>query len=154
MSGLPSIRELPVFADNLHTLRFVQPSIGNGVVPLYQTDSKSSPRPRLAAIRILTLYPCTIVPVHIHRNKEKIYMVRGLSTHLQIVIWDEGVPTTYIAQHQHDCITVPAGCPHALIYSSTHASEFSVFTTSQDPDDIEWESDLETLLRNEHLQPR
>ena len=154
MGKLPSIRDLPVFADNLHAFRFVQPSVGNGVIALHQTDSKSSPRPRLAAIRILTLNPCTIVPVHLHRGKEKTYMVRGLSTHLQVVIWDDGVPTTYLAQHQHDCITVPAGCPHALIFSSTHASEFSVFTTSQDANDIEWESDIETLLKNEHLQPR
>lgn len=133
----------------LQAVRFVRPSQGNGVLPLFVQDTSESLGTRRMAVAEVSLASHEATPVHVRFDGEKfLHVISGAA---DVVIWSGAKPTVYALNQGLTCgVIVPPNCPHALFTSGTHM-RLLVISSVTSEGDVEWEAATEELLRNEHL---
>lgn len=94
------------------------------------------------AISRLVLPAKSVVPVHVHWLKEKVYVQQKGILHVLMFIVDQA-KWFQIRPHSH--LLIPAYCPHGLCYPGTTGSHTLVIRSNQDSADIEWEPDADKL---------
>jgi uncharacterized RmlC-like cupin family protein len=143
--SLPSALEFLSAAEK-QRVTFVKPALGK---ELRDPFAGSEPAPRVLAARSLTMQPWTAVPMHVHEEKEKIYVALGVLT-----------PALVLAQGVCGCfesveiklvtgkpVCVPAGVPHFVKHTCTNAPcTVMVISSSQDAQDIAWEANADQLV--------
>ena len=134
-------------------IRFIKR--GLEIFDYHTTDNDDSPGNKVMAVRGLRLIPGTAIPSHVHHNKEKLYIF-GRKGFVVVYIWQGDTVQEFTLRNNGDTVVVPPGRVHALYApkrtDSTDENKILVVTSSQDTADIEWEPDLEELLKNEHLK--
>ncbi|MCX6722270.1 MAG: hypothetical protein NTY04_03745 [Candidatus Staskawiczbacteria bacterium] len=115
---------------------FVKPKVES----VCATDSIESPGSTVLAIREFWLQPNSVVPFHVHGEKEKFYIFHGLGP-LVVTIMRNGAICEYRMRDQ-DKLVIPPGCPHFLKYfpdTPPTPCKVLVVASSQDAKDISWQ---------------
>ncbi|MEI7424572.1 MAG: cupin domain-containing protein [Candidatus Staskawiczbacteria bacterium] len=134
MKSLPSVFS---YLTNKEVIvaKFIKPLLGEDL-----HDIEASPLPQVMVVRILTLKPNRVVPVHMHRRKEKVYICQG-----------PGVFTVFMNDskynlHKGEILVVNAELPHAVACFSQEQCSVVVVSSSQDSTDIVWEDRADSLI--------
>lgn len=154
------MKSLPKILDHLteRTLRdttFLRPIKGKNITVRHMPEAESSQKTQIFSVRELRFPMNTVIPVHVHQRKEKLYWnLQG--GHVQILIFDPQKPREKPERHAlvrgGEAVVVQAGRPHAIIYTVGGECTLRVITAPQDDADIEWEKDIDTLLLNKHRE--
>ena len=148
--GLPSILE--VLGDEAKNVRFVRPTLGNGIVNLNAGDLDYSPGTTILSIRSIEIGGDEVIPFHQHEKKEKVYFLsRGGFT---LYLWNGGEIRKYHLKHPEDRLVIPPKVPHAVfsppLDGSRRPNKMLVIASSTDSQ-IDWEDGIAELLLNKHL---
>lgn len=152
---LPSILDYLTETEK-ERVRFIKPIAGNDLNKLHLADSNESPRAEIMAVSRLRLAEQTVIPVHCHVKKEKIYMSDGKSV-IEVMIFRGGTVERYLLRNADDRLIIPACCPHAVHIGgiqSGYSSSLLIISSTNDADDVYWEPATEELLLNKHLSPQ
>lgn len=103
--------------------------------------------PNIMGVRILSLVGGTVVPVHIHKKKEKIYILLSLFSAPTVVVIVDGKPQEHKLEAGKP-FCVPADYPHFVKYLLGTICQIVVVSSSQDGEDIIWEDDADKLIVN------
>jgi len=140
-------------SDQLLHLRFIKPAPGAGIERLHTGNDGLPALAQMTSAR-LSLRANTIIPFHMHRQKEKVYHHEGGGT-VEVIMRFGNSFRSFTLNGPKQTLPIPAGCPHAVICRETLPPEqkcdILVISSSQNPSDIVWEDDVEKLLLNEHL---
>ena len=130
---------------------YLKPKVGEQITVLADQPTDESPAARTMAVRLMELVENTVIPAHVHKNKEKIYFFHGIGVLIVGIMDTNGVFKEYRLT-DGGMLVIPAGCEHYVEYFPAVESTCRVIvvSSSQDGTDIEWEPSTEDLIRNEH----
>ena len=151
---LPSIRSA-FDKQLLKTLRFVRPQMDVDIFPLHERGRVVTPLcAETLHIRRLHMEKDSVTPIHVHDEKEKLYVVIG-EGQFTVIIWYGELFTLKQISSIEPTFLVQKGVSHALFCTDTPPgqdfAEIIVVSSSQNADDIAWESAAGELVKNEHL---
>jgi len=151
---IPSIAT--VFSIHNHKfITYVQPAVDSGISPWYTKSNKDSPASTVLGFKLLTMKRNSATPAHVHKTKEKIYLLRKGQCDGHFVVYQhiDGEWQEFNLQCGGSCVIVQPGVVHAIYCLkdgfSGHA-DVMVITSNQDDGDIRWEEGKDTLLLNSH----
>lgn len=132
------------------TAIFTRPALGK---ELSEVDCIETPQKM--GLRFLTLKPNMVVPAHVHKLKEKLYVNMGEQSFWVYMDLPDQNGWKWVGPFGQ--LVVPAGCIHAMKYFPTgYGSQrhcvILVATSSQDATDIQWQEGVDDLLKNAHLK--
>ena len=139
--NLPSVLDF-LTSHEAKSFEFVKPTIGLELKDPF--DGSSRPGPHVMGMRFLSLEGGTVVPVHMHAKKEKIYVFLSWPAPTVVVIIN-GKPFAHVLTMGQPCC-VPAGTPHFVKHMFGLSCKIAVIASTQDGEDITWEADADKLL--------
>lgn len=129
---------------------FVKPAIGRELTDPFADGGALAPS--VMGARILGLAARTVVPVHVHGGKEKVYVLVSLhSAPVVVVILGDKPVERPLERGKPFC--VPAGCPHFVKHMGDMHCVIAVISSSQDGQDIVWEADADKLVNKKKDKP-
>lgn len=149
MEPLPRIRDHLPESHGPEPWIFIKPSVGKELTVLHEADDQFSLKPVKMAFRRMTLSPGQVVPFHEHEEKEKTYIALGDTGFMQVLILTSSGMQRFALTADRQHLIIPAGCPHAIIYSGVQPCSYLVITSTNDPADIRWEDAAEELILNQ-----
>jgi hypothetical protein len=135
------IRSLVVVTGTQAT-QVIKPGPGE-VTPLMSEDTEGSPKADIVSVRRLSLPMRTITAGHRHIKKAKVYFWREGG----FVVFQEigNQIRSFNLDERNQMVAVPAGTWHAVFARAT-VNSMIVVASSQDGNDIEWESSVDSVL--------
>ncbi|MBI2622976.1 MAG: cupin domain-containing protein [Candidatus Liptonbacteria bacterium] len=131
-------------AAELKSAIFIKPSVGKELFLLHAESPTGRPVLSVMAVRLMTLSKNCVVPVHLHRYKEKLYVQQEGA--LQVLVFIGGNPFWFMIQ-QGEELVIPPRHPHAVACFDK-SSTTRIIASSQDGDDIMWEPSADKLIQH------
>lgn len=146
MNTLPSVLSY-LTGEEVAIAKFVKPTLGIELKAICGDDSCFLPKSSVMAIRLLTLSPNVVIPMHIHYKKEKVYICQGPGV-MRVVMQIDGKDSS-VALASDEIIVIPPNTPHYIsnFTESSLPCNVVVVSSSQDGADIAWEDRADMLVR-------
>lgn len=141
---LPSVMDY-LSEDAKATIRIIKPAMGHELQSLLDGQLQKM------SVRLLTMPVNTATPIHMHFNKEKIYVALDWLFATLVIIVDGHAVEQQLNDGEPVC--VEAEYPHFIKHTQGKlAAQILVISSSQDSADIKWENRADELIQNKHLE--
>lgn len=150
MDNLPSVLSY-LTSEEANIAKFVKPTLGLELKEVCGDDSCISPKSSIMAIRLLTLSPNMVVPMHIHFKKEKIYICQGPGV-MRVMMQINGKDNIFVLT-SNEVIVIPPNTPHFVSHfveknQISNICNVVVVSSSLDGQDICWEDRAGMLVQD------